>query len=111
MLVLRDNPEGFMALGPEDIQSVIERYKAWSDGLRKAGRLSGGEKLADGQGHVMRRDQGRVRVTDGPFAEAREVLGGFFLVDAPDYDAAIALAQDCPHLEFGSIEVREVEQV
>jgi hypothetical protein len=48
-------------------------------------------------------------VTDGPFTEGKEVLGGFFTIEAAAYDKAIEIANTCPHLDFGSIEVREVE--
>ena len=50
-------------------------------------------------------------VTDGPYAEAREVVGGYFTVRAADYDGAVAIARDCPHLAHGWIEVREIEPV
>jgi hypothetical protein len=48
-------------------------------------------------------------VTDGPYAEAREVIGGLFIVEAGDYDEVVALSQDCPHLEFGTIEIRQIQ--
>ena len=46
---------------------------------------------------------------DGPFAEAKEIIGGLFVVDARDYDEAVSVAKGCPHLDFGTIEVREIE--
>jgi hypothetical protein len=48
-------------------------------------------------------------VTDGPYVETREVLGGFFHLVAESFDQAVELARDCPHLEYGTIEIREVE--
>ena len=104
VLMLRDNgfPED---ISPEEIQAIIDRYRVWSE---KAG-TRGGQKLRDGEGRVLVKKEGGVAVTDGPYAESKEVIGGYFLIDAPDYDHALALAQDCPHLEFGSIEVREIE--
>jgi hypothetical protein len=48
-------------------------------------------------------------VTDGPFTEGKEVLGGPFIVDAASYDDVLTIANGCPHLDFGSIEVREIE--
>ena len=50
-----------------------------------------------------------MKVTDGPYAEAREVIGGLFVIEAANYDEVVELSKDCPHLEFGSIEIREVE--
>ena len=52
---------------------------------------------------------GGAKVTDGPYAEAREVIGGLFILEAGNYDEAVTLCQDCPHLDFGTIEIREVE--
>ena len=59
----------------------------------------------------MKRDGSKVAISDGPFAEAKEIIGGYFVVEAKNYDEALSLAKDCPHLElgFGSIEVREIE--
>jgi hypothetical protein len=51
-----------------------------------------------------------MRIADGPFAEAKEVMGGFFVVEARSYDAAVKIAKTCPHLEFGSLEIRAVER-
>jgi hypothetical protein len=48
-------------------------------------------------------------VTDGPYAEGREVIGGLFIVDAKSYDEVVALCRDCPHLDFGAIEIREIQ--
>jgi hypothetical protein len=105
MLVLRD--EGFPGdISAEEIQAIIGRYQEWSARMRGKG-----EKLRDGEGRVIVRKDGGVSVTDGPYAESREVLGGYFLIEAADYDAAVRLCQDSPHLDFGSIEIREVDVV
>ena len=53
---------------------------------------------------------GQVRVTDGPYSETKEVLGGYYIVAAESYDRAVDLARDCPHFEYGgTIEVREID--
>lgn len=111
MLVLRDNPETFRTLSPEEIQRVIQKYVAWGNSLRQRGLLVGSAKLTDGDARVMRRDGSRVRVTDGPYSEAKEVLGGYFTIQADSYDQAVDRCKDCPHLDFGSIEIREVDVV
>lgn len=103
MLMLRDT--GFPAnISPEEIQAIIERYGAWMQKVRATG-----EKLHDGEGRVVVRKDGGVAVTDGPYVESKEVIGGYFVVDAPDYAAAEKLVEDCPHLDFGSIEIRRIE--
>jgi hypothetical protein len=108
-LMLRDTGEMFAKLGPAEIQATIARYTAWFDRLAKTGKLKGSHKLRDRAGRVVRRTGSQVMVTDGPFAEGKEVLGGLFIIDAPSYEEAVATVNDCPHLDFGSIEVREIE--
>ncbi len=108
-LLLRGSGERFASLSPSEMQATIARYSAWSDGLRKSGALGPSNKLTDRAGRVMRRTNGKVMVTDGPFTEGKEVLGGFFTIETDSYDKAIEIASSCPHLDFGSIEVREVE--
>jgi hypothetical protein len=111
MLLLRDNRTEFPKLSPDEFQRVIQKYIAWGDSLRRRGLLVGNNKLTDGAARVIRREGGGLRVTDGPYAEAKEVLGGYYTIRADSYEQAIERCQDCPHLEFGSIEIREVEVV
>lgn len=95
-------------ISPEQIQAIIQRYVAWRQKIQQNGRMVQGHKLTDGQGRVMR-GAGQTSVTDGPYAEAREVIGGLFIVEARDYEEVVELSKDCPHLEFGTIEIREVD--
>lgn len=109
ILLLHDTGTMPASMSPEDIQAVIQRYVAWRQRIQQGGRRVDGHKLADGTGRVMRGAVGSAKVTDGPYAEAREVIGGLFIIEANDYDEVVALCQDCPHLEFGTIEIREVQ--
>lgn len=106
VLFLRDdgrwNPQ---AMSPEEMQSIIKRYSQWR--AKVAPAL--GHKLHDGEGRTMRRDGGGLKVSDGPYAETREVLGGLFVIEAADYAAAVEIAKDCPHLDFGTIEIRQIQ--
>ena len=105
ILVLRDQTWNPSEMSPEEIQKVLKRYRAWVD------RLGGkGNKLRDEEGRVLRRNGSKVTVTDGPFTEAREVLGGFLVIEAASYDEAQRLCEDSPHFEFGSIEIRQIEE-
>jgi hypothetical protein len=106
LLLLHEDPAVYRDVSPEEMQQIVARYAAWSAGVHAGGRVVGGEKLRDHGGRHVRAGG---RVTDGPYAEGKEVLGGFFVVEADDYDAAVAVARDCPHLANGWIEVREVE--
>src|SRR5438445_13349364 len=74
VLMLRDHGT-YEGLGAEEMQKIIGRYRAWSGRLRESGKLTGGEKLRDRQGRVMKRSGSNLAVTDGPFAEAKEIIG------------------------------------
>ncbi len=89
------------------MQAVVQRYVKWREDNSK--HVTGGQKLADGQGRVLRRQGGVLDVSDGPFMEAKEVLGGFFVLEVESYGAAQTIASTCPYLEFGSIEIRQME--
>jgi hypothetical protein len=110
LLLLYDDPTRWNTLGPEEMQSVIAKYMAWADGMRGKGYV--GNKLADDPGKVLRSSSGRPRVTDGPYSETKEVLGGYFQIEAASYDDAVKQAMTCPHIEYGgTIEVRLIENL
>ena len=108
-LLLRESDGNYSKLSPAEVQAVIARYGAWSQSLRDAGTMVGSQKLRDGDGRVISRSNGKVLVSDGPHVEAKEVIGGMFVIEVPSYDEAVKVANGCPHLDFGTIEVREVE--
>ena len=110
MLLLHTPPAGNM-WSAEDMQNVILRYSTWSKGLSAAGRLVGGHKLRDAEGRVLKKHSNQTTVTDGPYAELKEVVGGYFHITADTYDDAVRIARDCPHLDYGgTIEVRAIER-
>lgn len=114
MLVARDTGDWADFAGdisPEEIEAVIGRYAAWAEKVAQQGKLLSGEKLKDGEGRVVRAERGNVRVTDGPHAASKEVVGGYWLLELDSYEEGVALLQDHPHLEFGSLELREIEAV
>lgn len=109
LVLPREQGDAFGELSPEDMQGIIQRYSAWTQRLAQAGRLEMGEKLADGEGRVLRGSAPSTTVTDGPFSESKEVIGGLWLLNAHDYDECLHLVSDCPHLEYGSLEIRAVD--
>lgn len=109
LLLLRDDGTSFPALSPDAMQAALQRYIDWTRGLAARGLLVDASKLADGTGRVVSGPSARPTITDGPYIEGKELVGGFYIVEATSYDDAAALAGECPHLEFGSIEVRELE--
>lgn len=108
-LLLLHGRDKYAPLSPEEIQAVFTRYKTWSQKLRDAGRILGSNKLEDGSGRVLRSTSGKLHITDGPFTETKDVLGGYFLVSAASFEDAVELCRDCPHLDFGAIEVRRIQ--
>ena len=98
-------------LSPEEMQALIARYKAWGKRLREAGRLLGSNKLEDGTGRVLRAESGQVRITDGPFTETKDVLGGYYLIQAESLEEAAEFCKTSPHLDLGAVEVRRIEVV
>jgi hypothetical protein len=111
LLLLHEDPSVFERVSPEEMQAIIQKYSSWKQRMMETGALTGGEKLQDGTGKVLRRAGGQVSVTDGPYTESKEVIGGFFQIRADNYEQAVQAANDCPHLEYGTIEIREVEPV
>ena len=91
---------------PEEMQANMNKWMAWVDKLAQSGKYAGGEALHRG-GKLVK---GNVNtVTDGPFTEGKEVVGGYFIVNAGSYEEAIALCADYPDYEAGgSIQVRQV---
>jgi hypothetical protein len=112
LVLLHENfPTTRPVLSPEEIQAVIARYKAWGQRLHASGRLVASNKLEDGTGRVLRNNGGGIRITDGPFTETKDVLGGYFLIQAESYEEAAELCRDTPHLDYGVVEVRQIEVV
>ena len=105
ILMLRGQGMVREGMSPEEMQQITGRYRDWMAKVSATG-----QKLRDGEGRVIRRN-GSTTVTDGPFVEAKEILGGYLAIEAGSYDEAVRICADCPHLDFGSIEVREVQQV
>lgn len=110
MLVLRDDPKVFQSYGPDDMQRLLAKYNAWSEKVGSQGRLIGGNKLQDEGGRTMKLASGRVVTKDGPFAETKEIVSGYFIVKADSYEHAVSLCADHPVFSHqGVLEIREVD--
>lgn len=108
-LLLHAKPDWMKDIAPAEMQSIVERYAAWSNKLTANGQRVAGQKLQDATGRTMRRQDGRVLVTDGPFMEAKEVVGGYFVIKAASYEEAVQISNECPHLDYGTIEIRQTQ--
>lgn len=97
---------------PAVVEQVMNEYNAYTRMLRDRGAYLGGEALQPNPtATTVRVEDGRTITTDGPFVEAKEALGGFYIVEARDLDEAIELAAACPGAKFGAIEVRPIWEV
>lgn len=108
LLLLHEDPAQYADLSPAEMQSVVAEYSTWTQRMAEAGKLTTGVKLRDGVGRRVGKDAAG-RLMDGPFTETKDVVGGYFVVSAPNLDGALAIARDCPHVANGWIEVREIE--
>ena len=106
MLIFRGGAPEIPDLSPTEMQAHLRKWYAWAAELAKAGRHSGGQPLDD-SGKTIR---GRNRnVTDGPYAESKDLVTGSLVLEAATLEEATELAKDCPVFEFGgSVEVRPV---
>ena len=114
MLLLHRLPVTNAELPPGKLLELTRRYYAWAEKMRQKGKLVGGEKLtAGGVRHIKVKD-GKPVVTDGPYAEAKDVIGGYFVIEARDAAEAEAIAKDCPHLAISPAnwaEIRPIEDM
>ena len=109
-LLLIHGDEAAMAKArKEDMEGMMAAYGAYTQALREAGVMRSGERLHPAStATVVRVKDGKTSVLNGPYAEAKEQLGGFFIIEAPDLDAAIAWAARCPGAQHGTMEVRPI---
>ena len=109
LLLIYRNEAKLINMTPEDRQKVSAEYGAYTQSIVQSGNFKAGDGLQPTTtATTVRVREGKTLTTDGPFAETREQLGGYYLVDAKDLDAAIAIAARIPGARFGSIEVRPI---
>lgn len=104
-LLLFHNNESWRGLGLEELEQYVTQNHAWLEHLMTSGKAKGGQALAR-SGAMVSGKNGR-SVTDGPFAESKEVVGGYLLLNVETFEEAVAIAKTCPTLAFGGkVEVR-----
>jgi hypothetical protein len=108
-LLICTDEKGIAGLTPEDAEAMTDGYGEWAEKMNSRGVLRGGERLrpTTDATTVQVRD-GETLTSDGPFAETKEQMGGFFLVDCKDLDEAVEIAALLPGAAHGSIEVRPI---
>lgn len=107
MLLIIEPPEQRRARTEAEGREAYARMQQFGDALRAQGKLRAVESLAATSDAVrVQTRRGKVQLIDGPFAEAKEMVGGFFLLDGVDRDEAVAIARRCPAAEWATVEVR-----
>lgn len=109
LLMLYMNEAGWTGLSPTEREQGMAAYTSYTEALTKAGALRGGNRLQPSSvSTTIRLTDGKSQVLDGPYADSKEQLGGYYLIDVPDLDEAISWAARCPATVHGIVEVRPV---
>lgn len=107
LLILYVNEAGWPKLSKTEQEQGIAAYTAYTEALTKAGVLMGANRLQPStSATTVRNANGKTQVLDGPYIESKEQVGGYYLIDVPDLDAALSWAARCPAVGHGVVEVR-----
>ena len=109
LLMIYANEAEYAKLDAATSQKVLGEYQAFTQSIIQSGYFKAGDRLQPtSTATTVRVREGKTMTTDGPFAETREQLGGYYLIEAKDLDAALSIAGRIPGARFGSIEVRPI---
>ena len=112
LLMIYSDEKVWAAFPPEQQQVEYKRYTEYSEWLGEQGLYVAGDALASTeQATTVQLRDGKTATTDGPFAETKEQLGGYYIVEAENLDRAIEAAARCPGAEYGTIEVRPIVEM
>jgi hypothetical protein len=112
MLLIHDDEKGWAKLSDAERQGIYAEYGQFGQSVKASGNyLAGAQLQPTAMATSVRVRDGKRLVTDGPFAETREQLGGYYLVEAKNLDEAIGIAARIPSVRFGTIEVRPVVEM
>lgn len=111
LCLIYDDESKWGTMPKEQAESMMGEYFAFTEGIKKSGHYIGGEALQPTQtATTVRVRNGKISSTDGPFAETKEQLGGYYLINAKDLNDAIQIASKIPSSRIGSIEVRPIQE-
>ena len=109
MLLIFGNEAGMQAASKAEMGQMMAAYGAYTEAMKKAGIMVGGDRLQpSAAATTVRVADGKTKVLNGPYAETKEQLGGYYIIDVPDLDAALSWAARCPGASHGTIEVRPI---
>ena len=109
LLLIHSNEAAMQASSKAETEQRLAAYGAYMEAMKQAGVLLGGNRLRPtSSATTVRVANGKTTLLNGPYAETKEQLGGYFLIEAPDLDAALSWAARCPGASHGAIEVRPI---
>ncbi len=109
LLLIYGNEAAMQSASKTDIDQMHAAYGAYTEALQKAGVIVGGNRLKGStSASTVRSVNGKTQVLDGPYAETKEQLGGYYMIEVPDLDAALSWAARCPGASRGVMEVRPI---
>jgi hypothetical protein len=112
MLLIYGNEGGMQSASKQQVDQTLAAYGAYTQAMQKAGVLAAGDRLRPSSAaSTVRVVDGKTKVLDGPYADTKEQLGGFYMIDVPDLDTALSWAARCPGASYGTLEVRPVWQM
>jgi hypothetical protein len=112
LMLIYSQESNYMKMTPQEQAAMSAEFGKYTEEITKSGKFRGGNRLAPiASATTVRVRDGKRVTTDGPFAETKEQLGGYYLIDANDLDEAIALAGKIPAARVGSIEVRPIVEM
>jgi hypothetical protein len=107
LCLIFDEEKTFAAMPKSQLDTLMDQYRDFSESIRKSGHYLAGSQLAPTRAaSTVRVRNGKMSVTDGPFAETKEQLSGYYLIDAADLNEALQVASRIPSARMGSVEVR-----
>ena len=109
LLLIHSDEKAMQSASKDQVQNMMAAYGAYTNSMKQAGAWVGGQRLhPSSNGAVVRVKDGKNSVLDGPYAEIKEQLAGYYLIESPDLDGAIGWAARCPGAQVGAIEVRPI---
>jgi hypothetical protein len=109
LLLIYGNEAGMQSASKADMEQMMAAYGAYTQAIKGAGVLVASDRLKPStSASTVRVADGKTKVLDGPYAETKEQLAGYYLIEVPDLDAALSWAARCPGANYGAIEVRPI---
>lgn len=110
LVLIYDSEQLMASMKPSEVDALMSEYFAYTEAMKKAGVYVAGEALQPtNTATTIRTRNGKTAHTDGPFAETKEALGGFYMLEVPNLDEALKWGAKCPSAKIGSIEVRPIQ--